>query len=274
MISRGPRYDSAVFSAGVVESIDLDRDPADDGFRTEIRQLLAERGVVCIRFARPLSDDELQRVASMFGTIKELLGGGSLGGDDLRPGLFEQFHTDDSYTEYPAAVTVLHARALPESGGGATSFLDMRAAYQLLDEPTQARLVGLHAVHAYNNHDAFPPRASATGPLEELVDVSHPVVRAHPIVNTSALYFDLDRATHIESLPIDEGRALLQSLQDHAEANAPRYAHAWHDHDVLVWDNASVQHKAGGDFRVGEERRFWRYMIEGEKPVAAGAPTT
>src|SRR5262249_44368150 len=102
-----------------------------------------------------------------------------------------------------------------------------------------------------------------------LVDVSHPVVRAHPVAHTPALYFDLDRATHIESLPIDEGRALLQSLQDHAEASAPRYAHEWHEHDVLVWDNASVQHKAGGDFRVGEERRFWRYMIEGTKPITA-----
>jgi len=34
-----------------------------------------------------------------------------------------------------------------------------------------------------------------------------------------------------------------------------------------VWDNASVQHKAGGDIPVGEPRRFWRYMIEGPRPV-------
>jgi taurine dioxygenase len=66
----------------------------------------------------------------------------------------------------------------------------------------------------------------------------------------------------------DEGRALLQSLQDHAEAHAPRYGHDWQPHDVLVWDNASVQHKASGDFPVGEPRRFWRYMIEGPVPVA------
>ena len=36
--------------------------------------------------------------------------------------------------------------------------------------------------------------------------------------------------------------------------------------DVLVWDNASVQHKARGDYPVGEPRRFWRHMIEGERP--------
>jgi taurine dioxygenase len=62
---------------------------------------------------------------------------------------------------------------------------------------------------------------------------------------------------------------LLQSLQDHAERRAPRYEHHWRDHDVVIWDNASVQHKAGGDFPVGEARRFWRYMIAGPVPVAA-----
>jgi taurine dioxygenase len=65
-----------------------------------------------------------------------------------------------------------------------------------------------------------------------------------------------------------EGRALLQSLQTRAEETAPRYAHAWRPHDVLIWDNVSVQHKASGDFPVGESRRFWRYMVEGAKPQA------
>jgi hypothetical protein len=73
--------------------------------------------------------------------------------------------------------------------------------------------------------------------------------------------------SHVEGLPLDEGRALLQSLQDHAERSAPRYAHTWRPHDVLIWDNASVQHKASGDFPVGEPRNFWRYMIAGPAPV-------
>ena len=93
-------------------------------------------------------------------------------------------------------------------------------------------------------------------------------MRAHPVTGAPALYFDLDRATHVEGMPEAEGRALLQELQDHAEARAPRYAHAWQPNDVLIWDNASVQHKASGDFPIGEPRRFWRYMIEGPVPAA------
>ena len=84
---------------------------------------------------------------------------------------------------------------------------------------------------------------------------------AHPLADTRALYLDLDRAKHVEGMPVAEGRALLQWLQDHAEASAPGCQHDWRAHDVLVWDNRSVQHKAGGNFKLGEPRRFWRTML-------------
>jgi taurine dioxygenase len=148
----------------------------------------------------------------------------------------------------------------------------MRVAFGLLLSDQQARILGLHAVHACDNDGAFPPRPPARGPLAELEGVEHPVVRAHPVTGVPALYFDLDRATHVVELAVDEGRALLQSLQDHAEQRAPRYCHSWQPHDVLIWDNASVQHRASGDFPVGEPRRFWRYMIDGPRPVAAPSP--
>ena len=73
-------------------------------------------------------------------------------------------------------------------------------------------------------------------------------------------------------MPVEEGRALLRRLQDHAESRAPRDAHRWQPHDVLIRDNASVQHKASGDFPLGEPRNFWRYMIEG--PIPAEYVTT
>ncbi len=270
--------------------------PVDD-----LRAALWEHGVVCVRSARSLDEEELRDLAGRFGAIKdpvaqtragetlryseekqivdagfvltdelrEQLGDLKFGGlDTQRPGLFETFHTDDSFTPRPALVTVLNARELPSSPGGNTIFLDMRSAYDQLDAAARARLTGLHAVHAYNNHGVFPPRAASEGPLEVLADVEHPVVRADPFSGRPALYFDLDRATGISEMDEADGRTLLQSLQDHAEANAARYSHSWCEHDTIVWDNASVQHKASGDFPVGEPRRFWRYMIEGPVPAA------
>jgi alpha-ketoglutarate-dependent taurine dioxygenase len=292
---------------GAVEVVGLQPpDVTDDAKRAALRHALASHAVICIRFASALDDDEARAVASMIGPIKDPVGRtrsgttmrysddrqiidagfvltdelraklGDLvfgGLDAQRPGLFETFHTDDTYTEQPAAATVLHARALPSGPGGDTCFIDMRAAYQLLEPAQRTELLGLRAVNSYNNRGAFPPRVSAEGPFEQLVDVSHPIVRAHPITGTPALYIDLDRATHIEGMPEADGRALLRRLQDHVERTAPRYTHAWRPHDVLIWDNASVQHKANGDFTVGEPRQFWRYMIAGPVPVASRSCT-
>ncbi len=284
---------------GIAEVSGVDPAAPDARAAARLQRLLAGAGVLCLRMPRALEDEELQAVAGLFGRVKdpvgrtkegglfryserrqiidsgfvmtdevrEKLGDVSFGGlDDDRPGLFETWHCDDTYTERPAGATVLHARQLPPSGGGATCFLDMRAAYASLDDDTRRRLDGLHVVYAFNNEDAFPPRRACRGEGEVLVDVVHPLVRTHAVVGTRALFIDLDRAKHVHELPIDEGRALLRSLQDHAEAHAPSCEHAWCAHDVLVWDNASVQHKARGDFVKGEPRRFWRYMIEGEAP--------
>lgn len=286
------------FGAAVIVGVDPARDVDDPAARDLVRGALAEHGVACLRLRQKLDRDAFRRVAQMFGPIKNRigrtksgavmqydpemqvmdagyvlteekrarLGNVSFGGDAQRPGLFETFHVDDTYTEMPAAATVLHAQELPPSGGGDTCFLDMRAAYDLLDEEMRRRLQGLRAVYAHNNRGAFAPRVSASGPNDALIDVDHPIVRTHPITKRRALFLDLDRATHVEGLAIAEGRALLRSLQERAEQRAPIYRHRWHGHDVLAWDNASVQHKASGDFPVGEPRRFFRFLIAGTKP--------
>jgi hypothetical protein len=106
---------------------------------------------VCVRQPSPLIDSELCDLASMIGVVEDPVGrsreGGmvrysenrqiidagfvltdelrkelgdlSFGGvDSQRPGLFETFHTDDTYTERPAFATVLHARELPAGPRG------------------------------------------------------------------------------------------------------------------------------------------------------------
>lgn len=276
-------------------------DPSSESLveRDAIADALASHGVLCLRMPRPLVDDEFQAVARLFGPIKDpigvtvdgeefqyntrrqtidsgfvmtdearaRLGDVSFGGlDDERPGLFETYHCDDTFAEQPASATVLHARQLPTSGGGPTCFIDMRGALDSLPAKTRASIDALTVRYGYDNGGAFPPRQAATDEARKLVDVTHPLVRTHARAGTQSLFLDLDRAKFVEGMVVEEGRELLRSLQDHSEAKAPFVAHVWNDHDVLVWDNSSVQHKASGDFKVGESRRFWRYMVEGERP--------
>jgi len=110
--------------------------------RSALRTALARSAVLCLRQPEGLDDDGLRAIAEVFGPIKDPvaatkaggtiryseerqvvdagfvlteelraeLGDLSFGGlDAQRPGLFETFHTDDSYTERPAITTVLHA---------------------------------------------------------------------------------------------------------------------------------------------------------------------
>jgi taurine dioxygenase len=291
-------FEPAQFGVATIEGIEPESLP-DDEIAATVQASLSSHGVVCLGFGRPLDEAEARQVARLLGPIKdpvgvtaegaplryaedrqimdsgfvltdelrEQLGDVSFGGDAVRPGLFEAFHTDDTFATHPARASVLHARQLPSSPGGATCFLDMRAAYQRLDERTRDEIDGLSVMYAYNNDGAFPPRPASTGPASALSPHAHPLVRRHPVTGDAVLYLDLDRATHVVGMPEAVGRALLQRLQDHAEAHAPRYDHTWRDHDVLMWDNAAVQHAARGDFPVGEPRRFWRFLIEGPAPV-------
>lgn len=289
-------YDSDKFNVAVVTNIDYDTAVEN---RSSLKRVLAESGILCLRINKKITKDEFAAFAELFNPIKDPIGktksgdlyqyspkrqsidagyvlteadkekfGMKFGGlDEQRPGLFETYHCDDTYTETPAQFTILNARALPPTGGGPTHFIDMRRGYDLLDAETKTKISNHKVNYAYNNQNAFPPRIAAEGEAECLIDVHHPLVRTHPVTHQKALFVDLDRATGIVDQALNDGRALLQQLQDHAEANAPTCHHDWQEYDILIWDNASVQHKAQGNFKVGEPRRFWRHLIEGPKPV-------
>ncbi len=266
---------------------------------SQLERQLAEAGVLCLRMRQKLSKEEFFEIRDQFGGVKDPVGktknGESyqyspirqaidsgwvpteedrqkydlnFGGlDENRPGLFETYHCDDTFAEQPAQYTILHARALPPSGGGPTQFMDMRGAYTKLSDQERADLHNYTVHYAYDNSvggkDPFPPRKPAKDGGDCLMDVSHPMVRRHPITDNLALFIDLDRATHIDQLQPDDGRSLLKDLQSRAENEAPKCEHHWQDYDVLLWDNASVQHRASGNFKVGEPRRFWRLLAHG-----------
>jgi alpha-ketoglutarate-dependent taurine dioxygenase len=126
-----------------------------------LRVLLAERKVLCLRFAAPLDDDEtFMAVVRLFGPL-HVKGGRDKAGDffeyskqvgrnDNSKGLHTGenhganfYHTDTCFVDAPPMCTVLHARVLPPSGGGDTGFLDAAAAYALLPAADKAALEGV-----------------------------------------------------------------------------------------------------------------------------------
>ena len=93
-----------------------------------------------------------------------------------------------------------------------------------------------------------------------------PVVRRHPETGRAALYVNADYTKHFEDMSEEESRPLLEYL--YAEAGQARYTwrHRWRVGDLLLWDNASVQHCVVNDVAKGE-RSLHRVLVEGIAPV-------
>jgi alpha-ketoglutarate-dependent 2,4-dichlorophenoxyacetate dioxygenase len=154
------------------------------------------------------------------------------------------WHTDMSFHVCRATYSLLSAHVIPPNGAAPTEFADMRAAYDALPDGTKAKLEGLVAVHDY-----YHSRVVGGGPpptAEERAiwpPAQHPLVHVHPGSKRKVLYL----ASHISEIigmPLDEGRALVRELMDHATQPQFAYAHTWRVGDIVMWDNLATMHRA------------------------------
>jgi taurine dioxygenase len=98
-------------------------------------------------------------------------------------------------------------------------------------------------------------------------DVIHPVVRSHPVTGRKALYVRKGECIGIEGMADDEALALIEQLSDHITSQEYIYRHRWQVGDVLIWDNASVQHWAPRDYEWPQRRLMLRTTVNGSTPV-------
>jgi taurine dioxygenase len=190
-------------------------------------------------------------------------------GDGRRIVFGGNWHTDDSYLAVPAKATMLYAHVIPPSGGD-TLFADTTAAYEALDAPCHAELEGMRVVHTYQsrrNINAVPTRSAAEE--AQTPPVEHPLVRTHPETGRRSLYLNPNRMESVVGLDAAAGDSLLDRLIEHATQERFVHRHAWHRHDVVIWDNGRSMHRATADY--GDARReMHRILLRGEV-TASGA---
>jgi taurine dioxygenase len=178
------------------------------------------------------------------------------------------WHTDGSWQRLTGQATIIYGEQVPPIGGE-THFCDMAGAYERLDAGWKRRIAGLRAVH---NLDFSRTRRHAEDPLSEAQrlakpPVDHPVVRVHPETGQRCLYLG-DHAESIVGLPYDEGRALIEELNALAVSHADlRYEHRWQPHELIVWDNRSLVHRATAFDTDRHARVVRRCTVLGEAPV-------
>jgi alpha-ketoglutarate-dependent 2,4-dichlorophenoxyacetate dioxygenase len=193
---------------------------------------------------------------------------------DDRRRLFELgnqlWHSDSSFKPVPAKYSILSARRIPVAGGN-TEFADMRAAYDALDEATQREihdLVCLHSQLFSRGSIGFTDFTDAE--REKWMPVRQRLVRRHPSTGRLSLYLS-SHAGAIEGWPVPEARVLLRDLMEHATQRQYVYAHAWRQHDLVMWDNRVTMHR-GRRYDHTEVRDMRRTTLTNEVSSLEQAP--
>tara|TARA_Y100001970_G_scaffold294146_1_gene447525 strand:+ start:13512 stop:14327 length:816 start_codon:yes stop_codon:yes gene_type:complete len=250
---------------------------------SNIKQLIYDFGVICLRFEEKLTPDRFLEIARCIGVPKEqLLRDHRLSGfpeisiisnkqkDVLGSGkkivLGSHWHTDDSYLSKPTSFTLLHSNVIPGDGMGDTVFADTQAAWSELDSDFKKNILKLRAVHKYQsrrNKSLVPSRSKDE--KDESSDVVHPLVRVLPESNKECIYLNPNRIDHILDLPFQEGDKILDQLLDFCTSPRFIYKHRWKVGDVVIWDNRRSMHKV--EYNYGNSsREMMRILLEGSKP--------
>ena len=249
-----------------------------------IQDAFLEHQLLCIR-SKPLSPQDFSALASHFGKPQLQLIRKSRHGyepdismldstsknPEAKPANFKLnrksgWHTDDSYFEVPAKVTLLQSIEIPDSGGH-TRFCNTRKAYEDLPSVDKKRVEGLKAVHGYDTMRA-PARAAkrTQQETEETPEVVHPLVRTHEDTGAKAFYLNPNRTDRIVDMARDESDTLLDWVQETITKDKYRYDHEWRVGDILIWDNRCLVHSVNVDFPVGQTRLHQRILLEGSRP--------
>ena len=268
-----------------VYGVDLSQPLSPAAFAT-LETALHTRAVLCVRQQR-LTPPQFLAFARRFGAVERIFltqyahpqhpeimlvsniqeNGRNIGHADAG----RVWHTDMSYTARPPRITLLYALEVPMENGvtlGATQFASTAAAYASLPATRQTRLEGLRAVHRVAGRRA----RTGTGQQDQALrtqqpDVVHPVVRTHPYTGQKCLYVTEGECAAIEGMATEEALALIAELAAWVRQPQFRHVHTWQPHDVLLWDNCSVQHLATFDYQWPQHRRLMhRITVGGSVP--------
>jgi taurine dioxygenase len=183
------------------------------------------------------------------------------------------WHSDSSYEEVPASVTMLYGIEAPETGND-TMFADMVAAYDALPESTKRTIEPLRVIHDPQGGKVnLPGEVRGSGTTEPLPVVTHPLVMRHPVTGRRALFGISGTACGIVGWDEAPAIELLLDLKRHTLQPQFRQQARVDVGTILIWDNFSVIHCATPTDYSNEDgmrRLLHRISTKGLPPVHRG----
>ncbi len=176
------------------------------------------------------------------------------------------WHLDGTMDDIPSKASVLTAHVTAETGGE-TEFASTYAGYDLLSEEEKERFLSLRVVHTF---EATQRRIYPDPTPGQLADWASRPPKEHPLVweHQSGRRSLVVGATssHVAGMDREEGRALLDDLQDRVTAPELVLRHTWAVGDTVVWDNRGVVHRAC-PYDASSPREMHRTTLVGDEAI-------
>ncbi|KAL1999209.1 hypothetical protein VTN02DRAFT_4886 [Thermoascus thermophilus] len=184
------------------------------------------------------------------------------------------WHTDSSFNQHRSSYSALRAVELPPSGGGATLYADMRAAYDDLPADIKADLEGRVAEHwIWHSRKLAAPREFDRPTEQERTAIPpayHAAVQTAPDPSRKTLYV-ASHMRRIVGLPERESTALIRYLLTHAQQAKYQLRVQWESvGDLVQWDNRCTMHRATAFEDQTNRRDMRRTTVYDHGPYAFG----
>jgi taurine dioxygenase len=176
------------------------------------------------------------------------------------------WHSDESFREFPSAISILRSRVTPALGGD-TVFSSAVAAYDRLPDDVKQKIRYLKALHGpeYANKRKDVGLADPAKRSQQALDNpprAQPVVRIHPETGLPALFVNRGYGGPIVGMENEKGEALLTYLYEQFTKPDYQMRLRWTPNTIVAWDNRSVQHYAVYDYH--EPRIMERVTVAGD----------
>ena len=170
------------------------------------------------------------------------------------------WHSDGTFEPVPPKATVLHAIAVPDSGGN-TIFANMYLAYDTMPADLKRRVDGKMARFRLRGRKQYTQGIVRPEDLKKMTDVIHPVIRVHPDTGKKSIFVNPHHTLSMEGMPLEAGDALLAELFAWCSREEFQWEQEWQANDTIVWENRSAWHSGRADYPRNQLRKFIRTTV-------------